>query len=487
MNFQQLKIIREAARRDYNLTEVANMLYTSQSGVSRHIRELEEELGIEIFIRRGKRLLGMTEPGKALLTIAERILNEASNVRRLADLFTNDASGVLTIATTHTQARYSLPPVIKAFRELFPEVRLELIQGTPQEIEVLLQNGGADIGIASERLSNDPLLVAFPWFRWYHSLLLPVDHPLNQVSPLTLEDVAKWPLITYRQGITGRSRIDEAFNRKGLTPDIVLSAQDSDVIKTYVELGLGIGLVAEQSSGEREDGNLVRLDTRHLFDANTVWLGLKRGQLQRNYVWRFIELCNAGLSVDEIKRQVMEPEEVAEAFDLLEGSGKVRHFGVSNHTPMQIQLLKKCVRQDLLVNQLQFSIPFSNMVASGLEANMLTDGAVNRDNSVLDFCRLHDMTIQAWSPFQYGFFEGVFVDSEKYPELNQVLADLAEKYGTTKTGIASAWIFRHPAKIQMVAGTTNLKRLREIALAADIRLTREEWYQLYLSAGHILP
>ncbi len=162
MNFQQLKIIREAARQDYNLTEVANMLYTSQSGVSRHIRELEEELGIEIFIRRGKRLLGMTEPGKALLSIAERILNEASNVRRLADLFTNDASGVLTIATTHTQARYSLPPVIKAFRELFSDVRVELVQGTPQEIEALLHNGGADIGIASERLSNDPTLAAFP-------------------------------------------------------------------------------------------------------------------------------------------------------------------------------------------------------------------------------------------------------------------------------------------------------------------------------------
>lgn len=161
MNFQQLKIIREAARQDYNLTEVANMLYTSQSGVSRHIRELEEELGIEIFIRRGKRLLGMTEPGKALLSIAERILNEASNVRRLADLFTNDASGVLTIATTHTQARYSLPPVIKAFRELFSDVRVELVQGTPQEIEALLHNGGADIGIASERLSNDPTLAAF--------------------------------------------------------------------------------------------------------------------------------------------------------------------------------------------------------------------------------------------------------------------------------------------------------------------------------------
>lgn len=309
MNFQQLKIIREAARQDYNLTEVANILYTSQSGVSRHIRELEDELGIEIFIRRGKRLLGMTEPGKALLVIAERILNEASNVRRLADLFTNDTSGVLTIATTHTQARYSLPAVIKAFREQFPEVRLELIQGTPQEIDVLLQNGGADIGIASERLSSDPLLVAFPWFRWHHSLLVPYDHPLAKTSPLTLESISHWPLITYRQGITGRSRIDEAFARKGLVPDIILSAQDSDVIKTYVSLGLGIGLVAEQSSGEQEEGSLTRLDTRHLFDANTVWLGLKRGQLQRNYVWRFIELCNAGLSVDEIKRQAMEPDD----------------------------------------------------------------------------------------------------------------------------------------------------------------------------------
>jgi len=310
MNFQQLKIIREAAKRDFNLTEVANMLYTSQSGVSRHIRELEDELGIEIFIRRGKRLLGMTEPGKALLVIAERILNEASNIRRLADLFSNDTSGILTIATTHTQARYSLPAVIKSFRALFPEVRLELIQGTPQEIEALLENGTADIGIASERLSNDPLLVAYPWFRWSHSLLVPAGHPLLQASPLTLDELGRWPLITYRQGITGRSRIDDAFSRKGIEPDIVLSAQDSDVIKTYVELGLGIGIVAEQASGEHDSGQLVRLDVRHLFDANTVWLGLKRGQLQRNYVWRFIELCNAALTVEEIKRLALESNDV---------------------------------------------------------------------------------------------------------------------------------------------------------------------------------
>lgn len=184
---------------------------------------------------------------------------------------------------------------------------------------------------------------------------------------------------------------------------------------------------------------------------------------------------------------LVEPEEVAEAFDILEGSGKVRHFGVSNHTPMQIELLKRYVKQDLLVNQMQLSLPFSNMIAAGLEANMLTDGAVNRDGSVLDYCRLHDITLQAWSPFQYGFFEGVFIDSDQYPELNQVLGDLAERYGSTKTGIATSWILRHPANIQMIAGTTNLKRMREIALASEIRLTREEWYQLYLSAGHILP
>lgn len=309
MNFQQLKIIREAARQDYNLTEVANMLFTSQSGVSRHIRELEEELGIEIFIRRGKRLLGMTEPGKALLVIAERILNEASSVRRLADLFTNEDSGVLTIATTHTQARYSLPVVIKAFRSLFPEVRLELIQGTPQEIESLLHSGAADIGIASERLSTDPSMVAYPWFRWHHSLLVPKGHPLIESHPLTLDDISRWPLITYRQGITGRSRIDEAFARRGLIPDIVLSAQDSDVVKTYVELGLGIGLVASQACVD--DDELVRLNTQHLFDTNTVWLGIRRGQLQRNYVWRFIELCNPALTVDEIKRLALEPEDSA--------------------------------------------------------------------------------------------------------------------------------------------------------------------------------
>ena len=304
MNFQQLKIIREAARQDYNLTEVANMLFTSQSGVSRHIRELEDELGIEIFVRRGKRLLGMTEPGKALLVIAERILNEASNVRRLADLFTNDTSGVLTIATTHTQARYSLPEVIKAFRELFPEVRLELIQGTPQEIATLLQNGEADIGIASERLSNDPQLVAFPWFRWHHSLLVPHDHPLTQISPLTLESIAKWPLITYRQGITGRSRIDDAFARKGLPADIVLSAQDSDVIKTYVRLGLGVGVIASMAVDPVSDPDLVRLDAHDIFSHSTTKIGFRRSTFLRSYMYDFIQRFAPHLTRDVVDTAV---------------------------------------------------------------------------------------------------------------------------------------------------------------------------------------
>lgn len=184
---------------------------------------------------------------------------------------------------------------------------------------------------------------------------------------------------------------------------------------------------------------------------------------------------------------LMEPEEVAAAFDILETSGKVLHFGVSNQKPMQIELLQKYAKQKLIINQLQFSIPVSNMIASGMEVNMQTDGAIDRDGSILDYCRLHDITIQTWSPFQYGFFEGVFIGSDKYPKLNALLDKLAEKYNVTPTTIASAWILRHPAKMQLISGSTNPQRIKEIAAASDITLTREEWYQLYLAAGHILP
>lgn len=185
---------------------------------------------------------------------------------------------------------------------------------------------------------------------------------------------------------------------------------------------------------------------------------------------------------------LVEPEEVAEAFDILQSSGKVKNFGVSNHKPYQIELLKKYIKQDLVVNQMQFSLPMSNMIANGLEVNMLTDGAVDRDGSVLDYCRLNDITLQAWSPFQYGFFEGIFIgNNDKFPELNKTLNALGEKYNVTPTAIATAWILRHPAKIQMIAGTTNINRMKEIISGSDIILERDEWYKLYLDSGHILP
>lgn len=183
-----------------------------------------------------------------------------------------------------------------------------------------------------------------------------------------------------------------------------------------------------------------------------------------------------------------EPEEVAAAFDELEKAGKVRYFGVSNHNPYQIELLKKSVRQELIIDQLQFSIPFSNMIASGMEVNMMTEGAVDRDGHVLDYCRLNDITVQAWSPFQYGFFEGNFIgNTERFPELNAELDRQAEKYGVTPTGIATSWILRHPARVQMIAGSTKLYRLKEMAAGSEIDMTREDWYRLYLASGHILP
>lgn len=185
---------------------------------------------------------------------------------------------------------------------------------------------------------------------------------------------------------------------------------------------------------------------------------------------------------------LMEPEEVAGAFDVLQSSGKVKYFGVSNQRPMQIELLKKCVKQELLVNQLQMSIPVSQMIAGGLEVNMMTDGAIDRDGSVLEYCRIHDMVVQAWSPFQYGFFEGIFLNNrEQFPELNQCLDRLAERYETTPIAVATAWILRYPARMQMIAGTTNTDRMKEIMKGSELELSREEWYELYLSTGHILP
>lgn len=310
MNFQQLRIIREAARRNYNLTEVANSLFTSQSGVSRHIKDLEEELGIEIFIRRGKRLLGMTDPGKELLVIVERMLTDAGNIRRLASSYSATDSGYLRVATTHTQARFSLPGVIKEFRPLFPKVQLGVNQASPDEIVSLLLSGEVDIGIASERVNEHPDLVCFEYYRWYHSVVVPKNHPLVHEPVLTHEVLAAYPLITYYPGLTGRSRIDAAFAQAGVTADVVLSAQDADVIKTYVELDMGVGIMASMAFDPRKDTDLVQLNASHLFTPNTVWLAVRRAQYQRAYVLRFMQICNPSLSISDIKEAIWkEPQD----------------------------------------------------------------------------------------------------------------------------------------------------------------------------------
>lgn len=242
MNFQQLRIIRETVRQNFNLTEASAALYTSQSGVSKHIKDLEDELGVQLFVRKGKRLLGLTEPGQSLLSIVERMLVDAENIKRLAEDFNKVDEGTLTIATTHTQARYVLPPIVNQFKKLFPKVHLILQQASPVEISEMLLQGEADIGIATESLTTEENLASIPYYQWQHSIITPQNHPLVQADKITLELLAEYPLITYHGGFTGRSKIDKAFEEAHLDADIVMSALDADVIKTYVELGMVSGL-----------------------------------------------------------------------------------------------------------------------------------------------------------------------------------------------------------------------------------------------------
>ncbi|MDG4584604.1 MAG: CysB family HTH-type transcriptional regulator [Candidatus Competibacter sp.] len=302
MNFQQLRIVQEAVLRQFNLTEVANALFTSQSGVSKHIKDLEDELGVELFVRRGKRLLGLTEPGKELVETIRRLLLDARNLRRVAEQFAQRDRGTLGIATTHTQARYALPPVVARFKAAFPKVRLVLHQASPGEIAALLLAGEADLGIATETLATEADLAVFPFYDWHHAAIIPQSHPLATGTPLDLATLADYPLVTYHEGFTGRSRLDAAFARAGLTPDIVLSALDADVIKTYVELGLGVGIIAAMAYHPAKDAGLRLLDCAHLFERNTAWIAIHRGRYLRNFVYRFIELCNPTLDEATVRR-----------------------------------------------------------------------------------------------------------------------------------------------------------------------------------------
>lgn len=292
MNFQQLRIIRETVRRNFNLTDVANALFTSQSGVSKHIRDLEDELGVELFVRKGKRLLGLTEPAEELVVIVGRMLLDANNIKNLAEQYSNRDHGRLTVATTHTQARYVLPRVITAFKQAYPKVHLRLHQGSPGEIVALLANGEADIGIATEALAEDASLATFPFYTWHHAVVVPAGHPLETIDALTLEAVADFPIITYHEAFTGRTRLDKAFARAGLNPEVVMSALDADVIKTYVELGLGVGILASMAFDPQRDTGLRLLEAPGLFGENLTRIAVRRGHYLRGYAYRFIALCS---------------------------------------------------------------------------------------------------------------------------------------------------------------------------------------------------
>jgi LysR family cys regulon transcriptional activator len=290
MNFQQLRSVRETVHSGFNLTEAAQTLRTSQSGVSRQIRDLEQELGVTLFVRSGKRLTGLTPPGDHLLPIIERVLAQRHRLQQAGHAYLEQRQGVLSIAATHSQARYALPRAVQDFRRRFPDVRLQLHQGSPRQVAQMLQDGEADVGIATEVLGDHAQLLALPCRCWRHVVIAPAAHPLLRLDgPISLEQLAAWPLITYDNGLTGRSRIDEAFARQGLAPEIVLAAMDADVIKTYVALGMGVGIVADLACDAERDTHLGTIDAGHLFGVNQTRLAVRRGAYLRSYVHAFIE------------------------------------------------------------------------------------------------------------------------------------------------------------------------------------------------------
>jgi len=302
MKIQQLRYLSEVARRDLSVSAAAEALFTSQPGISKQIKALEEELGIEIFARHGKRLTALTEPGRAVLAIAERILAEAANLKRAGEEFANEKLGSLTIATTHTQARYALPKAVAAFKRRYPDVQLVLHQGTPTQICEMVIRGEAEFAVATEQISEFQELVSLPCFQWNRCVVVPSGHPLARAKPLTLEAVAKYPIVTYDFAFANRSLVEKAFEQRGLKPKVVLTALDADVIKTYVELGLGVGIMAAMAFHPKRDAGLKALDASHLFESSTTRLGIKRGAYLRRYAYEFIELF-----VPHLPRSIVEP------------------------------------------------------------------------------------------------------------------------------------------------------------------------------------
>ncbi|HEX7220863.1 MAG TPA: CysB family HTH-type transcriptional regulator [Burkholderiales bacterium] len=304
MKLQQLRCLTEVARRGLNVSEAAEALHTSQPGVSKQIRALEDELGVQVFVRHGKRLVSVTEPGRAVVAIAERILAEAQNLRRAGEEFANDQLGTLTISATHTQARYALPKAVAAFKRRYPKVELLIHQGNPTQICEQVLAGEADMGVATEMISLYPELVSLPVYQWNRCVVVPPKHALLKESPLTLEKLAEHPIVTYDFAFANRSLVQKAFEARGLKPHVVLSAQDSDVIKTYVELGLGVGILAKMAFDAKRDLNLRAIDASHLFESSTTRLGIKRGAYLRRYAYDFIELFAPQLARGTVERAV---------------------------------------------------------------------------------------------------------------------------------------------------------------------------------------
>ena len=296
MNLQQLRYVFETARRGLNVSEAAETLHTSQPGVSKQIRLLEEELGVDIFVRHGKRLIGITEPGQQVLAIAGRVLRDLDNLRQVGREFAAEDVGELTVATTHTQARYALPLVVAEFTRRYPKVKLILHQGNPSQVGDEVAGGEADIAIATEAIEGYPELVSLPCYQWNRCVIAPPDHPVFAAPSLTLEAIARYPVVTYDFAFTGRSLVNKAFAARGLSPNVVLTAIDADIIKTYVRLGLGIGIVATMAYDAKADADLRMADAAHLFESSTTRIGLRRNDYLRGYTYAFIELFAPHLS-----------------------------------------------------------------------------------------------------------------------------------------------------------------------------------------------
>lgn len=288
MKLQQLRYIWEVAHHDLNVSATAQSLYTSQPGISKQIRLLEDELGVEIFSRSGKHLTHVTPAGQVILETAGEVLRKVESIKHVAQEYSDEKRGALSIATTHTQARYVLPDVIRSFIGKYPEVSLHMNQGTPMQISEMAADGTVDFAIATEALELFSDLIMMPCYRWNRCVIVPKGHALAQVSRLSLEDVAAHPIVTYVFGFTGRSRLDDAFVTAGLTPRVVFTAADADVIKTYVRLGLGIGIVADMAHDEEIDDDLVALDARHLFASSVTSIGCRKGTFLRGYMYDFI-------------------------------------------------------------------------------------------------------------------------------------------------------------------------------------------------------